>query len=142
MTDYELLQRLAYLQKTLKKLKELGASAFDEFNSDFRVSDAALYNLEVATETVVDLANRVITKRGGSHPRNRTETFRTLGTLGVIDKPVEMGLLKLALLRNTRANSYVDVNLQELYILLRNELPIISKAVKILRKELGMEEKR
>lgn len=142
MTNYELQQRLAFLQKTLKKLKELKSQSFDEFSGDFKISDAALYNLVVVIETIADLANQVIAQKGGVISGNQSEAFRVLGTLGVVDKTMEMGLVRLARLRNTRAHSYVDVNLQELYMLLRNELPTVEKVSKILGRELGMEEKR
>lgn len=60
MSDVELQARIVHLTEALTRLEKLQQYSKEEFLSDFRTSDAALRNFQIAIEALTDIANYLL----------------------------------------------------------------------------------
>ena len=68
-------QRLERLKKSLTKLEPLKERDKDEFFQDDYLQDIVERNLEVAIQSCIDIANRIISLEGLEKPKDYKEKY-------------------------------------------------------------------
>jgi len=122
MRKEDVQSKLDLIPENLEKIEIFRAMSYEEFISDFRNIDSALYRLQTSIQALVDIGGYIISSLG----------LRTPSTSGeVIDILVERGLLKIERrdryismiqFRNRIVHFYNTMNLKILYQILQNEL--------------------
>ena len=92
MSDVEFQARIVHLTAALTRLEKLQQYSQEEFLSDFRTSDAALLNFQIAIETLTSIANYLLKRISREIPATRAMIFERLCDLGILDESLRSKL--------------------------------------------------
>ena len=108
-------RRLEKLSVCLKKLEPFKAKKKEELLQDSYLQDIIERNLEVAAQSVIDIANRIISIEGLEKPRDYYEAIKRLGEAGILALDFSEKLAPIAGFRNILVHDYLDINWDEVY---------------------------
>ena len=123
MVDRQLiLEKVAFIEDNLRKLRRLRAMSPDDFLSEFFYIDSAKHNLQTAIEAMQDIAQHVIAFHRWRLPTGNADAFQVLVEQGVL--PAEDGnvFAQMARFRNRVVHIYSDVDPLEIYKILQEHL--------------------
>ena len=115
-------RRLAKLEQLLQDLRRLAKLDRDAFLADRAVQAQAERWLHLAAECTIDLANHLIADRGWRTPTTNRETFQILAENKVLSSDLANRMEGWAGLRNILVHLYLQVDLEILSDILRNDL--------------------
>ena len=104
----ELAERLAQVKKHSKP-------SVDELEGDRDASELVAYNLMLAIQTCVDVANHVIADEGWPAPRTTGEAFARLAEHGAIPSALALALRSAVGFRNVIVHGYAGLDLRPLH---------------------------
>jgi uncharacterized protein YutE (UPF0331/DUF86 family) len=87
MNDLEnsVLNRLfTQMDESLRKLRSLSKLSEDEFLSHYEKIDTSKYNFIVAIEAIIDICNRIISKRKLGFPQDYSDVIKLMSQEGVL----------------------------------------------------------
>ena len=99
----------------------------EELELDFDTWLTVSRALELAAQCAVDLAMRVVAKRGLGLPESYRETFGRLSSAGVITTEDAKQLAAWAGLRNLLAHMYASIDLDRLYAALQEDKAVLRR---------------
>lgn len=99
----------------MARLEPLKARDRAEFDADPYLRDIVERNLEVASQSVIDIAHRIIAIEKAEKPRDYYEAILRLGELGVLTPEFARRLAPLAGFRNVLIHEYVTIDWNEVY---------------------------
>ena len=105
--------------KTLKDLRSLGK---EEFISDIHKIGSAKYNFIVVIEAAIDMCNHIISRNGFRTPGDYADTFRVMEEVGMFDKDFARTLVNMAKFRNRLVHIYWEVDNDELWRILTEDI--------------------
>ena len=117
------------LNVCLKKLEPFRSKDKEEILQDPYLQDIIERNLEVSAQSVIDIANRIISIENLEKPLDYHDAIMRLGEAGIIPLKSAKKLAPIAGFRNILVHDYLDINWDEVYSNL-HQLTDISKFMK------------
>ena len=103
------------LAQRLEQLKKHRKPTVDELEGDRDASELVAYNLMLAIQTCVDVANHVIADEGWAAPRTTGEAFARLAEHGVVPPALAAALRSAVGFRNVIVHGYAGLDLRPLH---------------------------
>jgi len=113
-------QRLKKLKKCLLKLEPLKEKSKKEFYQDEYLKDIVERNLEVAIQSCIDIANRIISLIDLEKPKDYYESITILGKENILPYDFAQKFAPIAGFRNILIHEYLDIDWEEVYNNLQN----------------------
>ena len=107
-------RRLEKLDACLKKLKPFRSMQKDEILKDPYFQDIIERNLQVAAQSVIDIANRIISLDALKKPRDYYEAILILGQAGILPSDFAQKLAPIAGFRNILVHDYLEIDWEEI----------------------------
>ena len=114
--------RLAKLEELLGRLRKLAEVDRETFLGDPAVQAQAERWMQLAAEACLDLAQHLIASQGLRTPATYREAFQILGEEGVLPRELARQMEGWAGLRNVLVRLYLDVDYEELFAILTQDL--------------------
>jgi len=139
MNDLEnsVLNRLfTEMNESLRKLRSLSKLSEDEFLGHYEKIDTAKYNFIVAIEAIIDICNRVISKRKLGYPQDYSDVIKLMSQEGVLEGDLVGRLVEMVKFRNMLVHLYWKIENDRLYQYLRENLGDFEAFKEAIRKYL------
>lgn len=115
-------QRLASIASYCKELRALGSLPLDEF-ADARNAAAAESFLRRSLEAIFDIGRHMLSKTGGVELAREYRSIATgLAMKSIVTEELGEALMKMAGYRNRLVHLYHEVQAEELYVIINNNL--------------------
>jgi uncharacterized protein YutE (UPF0331/DUF86 family) len=139
MNDLEnsVLNRLfTEMDESLRKLRSLSKLSEDEFLGHYEKIDTAKYNFIVAIEAIIDICNRIISKRELGFPQDYSDVIKLMSQEGVLEGDLVGRLIEMVKFRNMLVHLYWKIENDRLYQYLRENLGDFEAFKEAIRKYL------
>ncbi len=139
MNDLEnsVLNRLfTEMDESLRKLRSLSKLSEDEFLGHYEKIDTAKYNFIVAIEAIIDICNRIISKRKLGYPQDYSDVIKLMSQEGVLEGDLVGRLVEMVKFRNMLVHLYWKIENDRLYQYLRENLGDFEAFKEAIRKYL------
>lgn len=139
MNDLEnsVLNRLfTEMNESLRKLSSLSKLSKDEFLGHYEKIDTAKYNFIVAIEAIIDICNRIISKRELGFPQDYSDVIKLMSQEGVLEGDLVGRLVEMVKFRNMLVHLYWKIENDRLYQYLRENLGDFEAFKEAIRKYL------
>ena len=139
MNDLEnsVLNRLfTQMDESLRKLRSLSKLSEDEFLSHYEKIDTSKYNFIVAIEAIIDICNRIISKRKLGFPQDYSDVIKLMSQEGVLEKDLVGRLVEMVKFRNMLVHLYWKIENDRLYQYLKENLGDFEAFKEAIRKYL------
>jgi uncharacterized protein YutE (UPF0331/DUF86 family) len=139
MNDLEnsVLNRLfTEMDESLRKLRSLSKLTEDEFLGHYEKIDTAKYNFIVAIEAIIDICNRIISKRKLGFPQDYSDVIKLMSQEGVVEGDLVGRLVEMVKFRNMLVHLYWKIENDRLYQYLRENLGDFEAFKEAIRKYL------
>ena len=103
------------LNVCLKKLEPFKSKKKEEILQDPYLQDIIERNLEVSAQSVIDIANRIISIEDLEKPQDYYDAIMRLGEAGIIPLKFAQKLAPIAGFRNILVHDYLDIDWDEVY---------------------------
>ena len=114
--------KVAGIQRCVKRAREELTLAGDAFTSDFTQQDAAILNVTRACELAIDLANHTIKIHKLGLPKDSHDTFQLLFVANIISNESCASMKKMVGFRNLAVHQYEELNMDVVAVVIRNDL--------------------
>ena len=119
MVDIQtVMERLEALKTYLAELDSYAQYSLDELKSDFVKYRAAERSLQLAAQTVVDIAAHIITADYNTRVQDYRQAIESLGQEGVLPPTFAERLAPIASFRNILVHEYLAVDSAKVYDIL------------------------
>lgn len=123
MVNHEKIRnKLRAVKTCLEKLEELKKISENEFLADYKLTDTARHNLQIAVEAMLDIANHIIARHSFEIPKKNADSFIILCKHGILNKEMQATYVAMARFRNRIVHMYDDVDNREVYRILQEHL--------------------
>ena len=123
LIDQEIiLKRLEKLNQYVQFLNELLKQPKSQFVSDPFVHGNAERYLQLAIQACMDIGNHILSNIKSKTPEEYRDIFIFMGENKIISEELADKMAPLAGLRNILVHDYLDINLDKIYLLLKNNL--------------------
>ena len=139
MNDLEnsVLNRLfTEMDESLRKLRSLSKISKDEFLGHYEKIDTAKYNFIVAIEAIIDICNRIISKRELGFPQDYSDVIKLMSQEGVLEGDLVGRLVEMVKFRNMLVHLYWKIENDRLYQYLKENLGDFEAFQEAIRKYL------
>lgn len=123
-------EKLELLDETIKKLDEIKLLKGDEFSSDFYIHDAAIRNLVLGIEIIVDIGNHILSETFQSGAKSYKDVIIDLGKGKVVPKDFAEENAEMADFRNLIIHAYGKLDMKQVYKNLQKTPDIFRKFAK------------
>ena len=103
------------LNVCLNKLEPFQSKEKEDLLQDPYLQDIIERNLEVTAQSVIDIANRIISIEGLKKPLDYYDAIMRLGEAGILPLKFAKKLAPIAGFRNILVHDYLDINWDEVY---------------------------
>ncbi len=103
------------LSVCLNKLEPFQSKEKEELLQDPYLQDIIERNLEVSAQSVIDIANRIISIENLEKPLDYYDAIMRLGEAGILPLKFAKKLAPIAGFRNILVHDYLDINWDEVY---------------------------
>lgn len=103
-------ERLAKLEETVTRLREIAPADADAFGRDYRQQWLVERGLELAAQALLDIGNHILAGHFGESAREYEAIVRQLGARGVISDGLARRLQGLGGFRNILVHGYLDID--------------------------------
>ncbi len=111
MPDDVVLNKVASLERCVKRIREVYGSVDEHLYGDPTTQDSILLNLQRACEVSIDLAMHVVRKRRLGVPQDSRDAFDLLHAGGLLDLELAMTMKRMVGFRNVAVHEYDKLNL-------------------------------
>lgn len=123
MADSVILNKVASIERCLRRVEEDYRGFEADFESNFMRQDAVILNLQRACEQAIDLANHLVKVMGLGIPQNSRQAFELLAEGQVIEESLSKELGAMAGFRNIAVHNYTKLDLAVVKAIIENHLP-------------------
>lgn len=135
-----IIKLISELLVALQNLQELAQLSIEDFLSDRHKIGSAKYNLVVAIEALIDICNHIISKNRYRSPEDYADTFRVMYEVRAFDANLTKKLEKMARFRNRLIHIYWEINNQEIYRIMNENLGDFEQFLDAIKKFIGYSE--
>jgi uncharacterized protein YutE (UPF0331/DUF86 family) len=114
--------KLQFLRDALRKLNQIRDRGREEFLSDEILQAAAIRNLQVGIEAVLDIANHIIAREGIAVPGTYRQAIEVLLRQGILPSSHGESFLRMVSFRNRIVHLYDSVDPEEVAGVLEQHL--------------------
>jgi uncharacterized protein YutE (UPF0331/DUF86 family) len=122
--------RLSKMQEYLKILKQISRYNIEDFKSNPEHYGSAERFLQLAIECCIDIGSHIIASEGFRRPEDYADVFKVLGENKVLPEDFAAQLVKMARFRNLLVHIYLEVDLNQVYNISKNNLGDLEKLAK------------
>ena len=108
----------------------------DVLRTDRDKQNMVLHALLVSIQASIDIANHLIATSSSRRPETYRESFAILSDEGLIPEDLAIQLSDLAGVRNVLVHLYCRPDLDEVFVVLQDDLPIVSRYRDLVREIL------
>jgi uncharacterized protein YutE (UPF0331/DUF86 family) len=131
-----ILSKLAIIDEYLLKLRIYLPVTIDGLKKDWGLQKIIERSLQVMVEAMIDIAERIISKKGGAPVSTSSEAISRLKDMGVIgDADTYMKMVRF---RNLLVHNYDSLDIDILYSVINNHLADFEKFKKEILKNEGI----
>jgi uncharacterized protein YutE (UPF0331/DUF86 family) len=123
-------KKLDLLIEVIEKLQDIKALSRENFMSDFFIHDAAIRNLVLGIEIIVDIGNHILSEKFHSSANTYKDVIIALGEVEVIPKDFAEENTKMADFRNLIIHAYGSLDMKQVYQNLQKAPDIFNKFAK------------
>jgi len=123
----KLISKMNFIKQSKRKLEELKKIERQSFLSNFTCFDSTKYNFIVMIEAMVDICNHIISRQGFEIPASSADSVRILIKNNILSGEHQATFVAMVKFRNRIVHLYHDVNNEEVYDILHNNLDDIDK---------------
>jgi len=116
------LSSLRELEISLKDWERYQRYSLEDLKKDRDKRNMILHAMLVSIQSAIDISSYLISQNDLKRPETYRETFDLLGQSGTISEELAAELSDLAGFRNVLVHVYWDLNLDEIYSILQNDL--------------------
>ncbi|MBI3582785.1 MAG: DUF86 domain-containing protein [Nitrospinae bacterium] len=127
MKKEDIQTKIDVIFNNLEKLKIFSSKSYEDFISDFRNIDSALYRLQTSIQALLDIGSYIIASLGLRTPNTNAEIIDILNEAGYIPKDKIEKYKKMSQCRNRIVHLYNHIDTEMLYDILMNELDDIKE---------------
>ncbi len=113
---------ISEIRNNVKLLQQIQARGKDAFLNDEILQNAALHLLQISIEGVISIGNHVISRLGLKNPKDFADVFKILQDANILPQESSQIYQKMARFRNRIVHLYWDVDLNEVYNIVENNL--------------------
>ena len=124
------------MDESIRKLISLSKLSKNEFLSHYEKIDTSKYNFVVAIEAVIDICNRIISKRKLGFPQDYSDVIKLMSQQGVLEEDLVGRLLEMVKFRNMLVHIYRKIENDRLYKYLKENLGDFEAFKEAIRKYL------
>ncbi|MBM6550567.1 type VII toxin-antitoxin system HepT family RNase toxin [Marinomonas ostreistagni] len=117
-----ILNKLATIDRCLKRIREVYDLAKEHFDTDYTSQDSIILNLQRACEASIDAANILNKQHNTGIPQSSRDSFELLKKAGLLSAPLASNLQKMVGLRNVAVHDYQTLNLEIVKHVVENRL--------------------
>lgn len=121
---------ISEMRRALSRLDALSKTERDEFLNDPYKTDSAKYNFIIAIESAIDICNHIISQNGFRVPVDYADTFKVLAENGAFERDFLPILRDMVKFRNRLVHIYWEIDDEQVYSILRNNISDIKKLLK------------
>jgi len=136
-----LTEQTGYIEKSIKSLDEiLSSRRVAEIMEDFILSSGILYILQSSTQSLIDMAYRVLSELGEKPPNSYGEASHRLVELGILAPEDGEKMKSMIGFRNVLVHRYLELSRELVVEILteRRYRDILAIAYKILKKSIDL----
>jgi uncharacterized protein YutE (UPF0331/DUF86 family) len=116
------LSHLTELDESLKDWERYQRYSLEDLKKDRDKRNMVLHAMLISIQAAIDISSHLISRNQLKRPATYRETFELLGQAGMITEDLAVELSDLAGLRNVLVHIYGQLNLDEIYSILQNDL--------------------
>ncbi len=131
MADSVILNKVASIERCLRRVEEDYRGFEADFESNFMRQDAVILNLQRACEQSIDLANHLARIKELGIPQNSRQAFELLAEAGIIEDGLSKGLGAMAGFRNIAVHNYTKLDLAVVKAIIETRLPTFLEFTRI-----------
>ncbi len=120
-----ILKKLQLMDQFIDELKSLGKISAETLKNDWRTARAVERNLQILTEIMIDICQRIISINGKTPASTSKEAIETCTKMGVI--PEYKNFEKMVQFRNFVVHRYENIDPQIIVNILNNHLDDFDK---------------
>ncbi|MGQ9722881.1 MAG: type VII toxin-antitoxin system HepT family RNase toxin [Candidatus Jordarchaeum sp.] len=136
MDNEGILQHLQELNLSLKDWERYQEISQEDLKKDRDKRNMVLHAMLVSIQSAIDLANHIIADRGLRKPLTYRESFEILSESEIITPDLGNNLSDLAGFRNMLVHSYLRLDLEAVYNILKKDIGFLREFKKIIRNSL------
>ena len=122
--------KIVLIENNLAKLQELSKLDENEFKSDFRNIESSKHLLQVSVECMIDICEHIVAKKRLGTPDTAAECIRMVFSSGYVSNINVETYITMTKFRNRIVHLYNDLDENEIYQILRNNLSDFSLFIK------------
>ena len=130
MADDVLLNKVAIIERCLKRIDEEYRGYENELETNFTRQDAIVLNLQRACEAIIDVATHIVRIRKLGLPQESRDGFRMLEQAKLIDERLSQKMQAMVGFRNIAVHSYQKMSLPILKSILDKNLDDLRQFIK------------
>lgn len=123
---------LRLMSEYTEKLRQIAQFPLDDFKGDYLKLESVKHLLQVAIECCLDASNHIIASDGFRSPQTYSESFAILAEQKIIPGEFLPRLLQMAKFRDRLVHLYHDLNEEELYRILQEDLTDFNSFAKLI----------
>ena len=114
--------RIDKIRDCVSKLRVFADLGEDAFIEDSAATDGAERNMQIAIQSAIDIGNHVVADMDLGTPKDYKDIFQLLAKNKIISVGLARKLISMTGLRNVLVHDYLEVDLQLIYRIIKNEL--------------------
>jgi uncharacterized protein YutE (UPF0331/DUF86 family) len=118
----KLTKLLSEIRLNVERLQGIKSKGKEEFISNYIFHNAALHILQLSIESMISIGNHIISRLSLKNPKDFADVFKVLAEANVVKKENLITYQTMARFRNRIVHIYWDVDLDEVYSILENNL--------------------
>lgn len=115
--------KIQIIKNNLSKLESIKQTGLKEFLDDPFMSDAAIRQLQVSIEAMLDISHHIVSRKHLGTPKTYRETIELLAQAGIIPQQQLPTLINMVKFRNRAVHLYDKISSEEVYGIIRDHLP-------------------
>lgn len=127
------------MRKAISRLEDLSSIKKEKFLKDQDKIDSSKYNFIIAIESAIDICNHIISQNGLRPPQDYGDAFKVLAESGVFDDEFLKKLRDMVKFRNRLVHIYWEVDSEQMYSILKNNLKdlkiLLNRIIEVLNLE-------
>ena len=131
--DEGLLAHLRELDEAAGDWERYRSITLEDLRADRDKRNMVLHALLVSIQASIDIANHLIAASSSRRPETYRESFAILCDEGLIPEDLSVQLSDLAGFRNVLVHLYCRLNLDEVYGVLQDDLPVVNRYRDLVR---------
>ncbi len=131
--DEGILAHLRELDEAAGDWERYRSITLEDLMTDRDRRNMVLHALLVSIQASIDIANHLVAASTSRRPETYRESFAILCDEGLIPKDLGTRLSDLAGFRNVLVHLYCRLNLDEVYGMLQNDLPVVNQYRDLIR---------